>query len=248
MGVWVSGASKWANGGTNGPVLCTSISYAFYPMWIEARLPACTIMFICISPHVEMFLCLIAITLLTIQWSSSITESDNSGEIKSRLMMGLLGNLLFSICAEAESHMIRQSWLLFNFGAVTQPLAIIFVKMAYVWRQHVEQVDLNISQGRVIIICSWELIFQIIGISRILCLPDRSLQELHFEFLCSIVAQSDQKIWKFTSTFWCGLMPFFPTLQIWISDQSISKWHISWTNKATEPSKSRAHSPFHTMF
>ena len=98
------------------------------------------------------------------------------------------------------------------------------------------------------IICSWELIFQIIGISRILCLPDRSFQELHFEFLRSIVAQSDQKIWKFTSTFWCGWMPIFPNLQIWISDQSISKWHISWTNKATESSKSREHSLFHTIF
>ena len=54
----------------------------------------------------------------------------NSNEIKSRLFMGLLRNLFFSICAEAESRMVHQSWPLFNFGVVTQPPATIFVEMA----------------------------------------------------------------------------------------------------------------------
>ena len=162
--------------------------------------------------------------------------------------MGLLGNLLFSICTEAESHTIRQSWLLLNFGAVTQPSAIIFVEMIYVWRQHVEQVDLNISQGRVIIICSWELMFQVIGISRILYLPDRYLQELHFAHFaqhCSSIQSEDMKIY-INILMWVDAL--FPNLQIWISDQSILKWHISWTNKATESCKSREHSLFHTIF
>jgi len=61
-----------------------------------------------------------------------IVSFDNSNEIKSRLLMGLLGNLLFSICTEAESHMIHQSWPSFNFGAVTQPFAIILVEMTSV--------------------------------------------------------------------------------------------------------------------
>jgi len=43
--------------------------------------------------------------------SQCLNHQNNSNEIKSRLLLGLLENLSFSICVEAESHMSRQSWL-----------------------------------------------------------------------------------------------------------------------------------------